>query len=208
MSAGCDIQVSDDNGRTPLHDACSSAEPNFRLVEKLLNADKNLLFLVDIRGHSPLSNTRREHWPLWLQFIESRKNEYWPLRLGTDGTDSLNLITLMPHSRPVHDPKHALSLNICRMVSSGSLKPSDVEKLLFENNISGGITQIDSDDEDDDSNGEDGEDDDYFNTSNDTQSPSFNILLEDAVYQDSWNAAEMKIILESIDSPVKRPLVW
>ena len=31
IDSGCDVQVSDDYGRTPLHDACWSARPNCKL---------------------------------------------------------------------------------------------------------------------------------------------------------------------------------
>jgi Ankyrin repeats (3 copies) len=205
IKAGCDVQVSDDNGRTPLHDACSSVEPNFRLIEKLLNMDKHLLFLADKRGHLPLSYTRQHHWSLWLQFLESRKNDYWPLHCGIDGSDSPNLTLLMPHSRPVCDPQHALSIDISRMVATGSLKPSEVELLFLNVDDSGGTVDIDSDDDDDDDLNEDSDDDDR---SIEIFLPSYKTSFEDTRYQDSWNTTEMENILESIDSPIKRPLIW
>lgn len=158
LEAGCDIQVSDDNGRTPLHDACSAAEPNFQLIEKLLVIDKHMFFLADKRGHLPLSYTRPEHWSQWLQFLESKKNDYWPLRHGAEnGNDILGLTNLMPHSRPVRDPSCALSMDITRMVAAGKLEPSEVSFLSFD--LSGEITDCDSDDDDDD-------DDDFLNQFN------------------------------------------
>ena len=33
IDSGCDVQVSDDYGRTPLHDACWSAQPNCKLFD-------------------------------------------------------------------------------------------------------------------------------------------------------------------------------
>ena len=197
IKAGCSIQVSDDNGRTPFHDACSSAEPNFRLIETLLNIDKHLFFLADKRGHLPLSCVKSDHWSLWLQFLESKKNDYWPLCKGHDGTDSHDLMILMPHSRPVRDPVHALSIDISRMVAAGIVKPSETEELLdFDD--SGDTADFDSDD--DDANDE---------KNVEIHSPTFkNMSLQDTRYQDSWDVAEMKHILDSIDSPIKRPLDW
>lgn len=64
------IVCKDDFGRTPLHDACWTAEPNFDLMNFLIKLCPSLLFVTDKRGHSPLHYTRREHWPLWNSFLE------------------------------------------------------------------------------------------------------------------------------------------
>ena len=203
VEAGCDVQISDNNGRTPLHDACSAAEPNFQLVEKLLDIDQHLLFLADKRGHLPLSYTRQEHWSDWLQFLESKKNEYWPLRHDADEKNTAELTRLMPHSRPVRDPTHALSLDMTRRVASGRLQPSEVSVLVLD--VCGEITDCDSYA---DSNDVDIEEDDADDTSINICSPSFDMPSEQMRYDDSWNVVEMKNILESIDSPIKRPLHW
>ena len=71
--AGVDVKCIDDLGRTPLHDACWTAEPNFELVEHLVSISPSLLLMADIRGHCPLQYIRREHWPLWKSFL--RKHE-------------------------------------------------------------------------------------------------------------------------------------
>ena len=199
IKAGCSIQVSNDNGRTPFHDACSSAEPNFRLIETLLNIDKHLFFLADKRGHLPLSCVKSDHWSLWLQFLESKKNDYWPLCKGHDGTDSHDLMILMPHSRPVRDPVHALSIDSSRMVAAGFFKPSETKELL-DFDVSGDTADLDSSDYEDDY------DDDEENI--EIRSPTFNMSLHDTRYQDSSDLAEMKHILESIYSANQRPLDW
>ena len=66
---GCSLQVSDDYGRTPLHDACWAAEPAFETVELIMKADRRLFFMIDARSHLPLAYVRREHWDAWIGFL-------------------------------------------------------------------------------------------------------------------------------------------
>lgn len=67
------LRVRDDYGRTPLHDACWSSAPNFSLLELLLHHDPELLLIHDVRGHFPLTYTRKNHWEEWRQFLSERK---------------------------------------------------------------------------------------------------------------------------------------
>jgi Ankyrin repeats (3 copies) len=76
--AGVSLYVRDDYGRTPLHDACWTAEPTFDLVEFLVNEAPELLCIKDVRGHTPLNYVRKEHWSEWLDFLESRKEMLRP----------------------------------------------------------------------------------------------------------------------------------
>uniref|UniRef100_A0A7S1GN04 Uncharacterized protein n=1 Tax=Cyclophora tenuis TaxID=216820 RepID=A0A7S1GN04_CYCTE len=68
------VDVRDDYGRTPLHDACWTTTPNFELMDVLVEAvDPRLLLAEDVRGHTPFDYARREHWNEWLQFLKDRK---------------------------------------------------------------------------------------------------------------------------------------
>lgn len=66
------VKVRDDYGRTPMHDACWTCEPNFELLELLLRECPSLLFLKDRRGHAPLEYARREHWNSYVHFLSQR----------------------------------------------------------------------------------------------------------------------------------------
>lgn len=67
------VDVRDDFGRTPLHDACWTATPNFDVMEVLLKcAPPELLLAEDVRGHSPFHYARREHWDQWVKFLSSK----------------------------------------------------------------------------------------------------------------------------------------
>jgi Ankyrin repeats (3 copies) len=84
LEAGVPVQVKDDYGRTPLHDACWTCDPNFELVELILSQSSDLLFLSDRRGHCPLSYTRKEHWSAWTEFLKSSTGQdlLSPVRLA------------------------------------------------------------------------------------------------------------------------------
>lgn len=71
--AGVSLRVRDDYGRTPMHDACWTAEPNFELMGLIIEAEPQLLFISDKRGHSPLDYARRDHWEKWISFLEENK---------------------------------------------------------------------------------------------------------------------------------------
>jgi ankyrin repeat protein len=69
--ANVSVKVCDDFGRTPMHDACWACEPQLELMELLLEQCPTLIFICDKRGFSPLQYVRREHWPVWISFINS-----------------------------------------------------------------------------------------------------------------------------------------
>lgn len=67
--ANVPAQVCDDYGRTPMHDACWTPEPNFEVVDLILEKCPDLLLIQDKRGHTPLFYARREHWAKWLRHL-------------------------------------------------------------------------------------------------------------------------------------------
>eukprot|EP00339_Tiarina_fusa_P010866 CAMPEP_0117066606 /NCGR_PEP_ID=MMETSP0472-20121206/46592_1 /TAXON_ID=693140 ORGANISM="Tiarina fusus, Strain LIS" /NCGR_SAMPLE_ID=MMETSP0472 /ASSEMBLY_ACC=CAM_ASM_000603 /LENGTH=234 /DNA_ID=CAMNT_0004787755 /DNA_START=70 /DNA_END=774 /DNA_ORIENTATION=- len=69
---GVPVQVVDDMGRTPLHDAFWTPEPNFEVVDLIVEKSSDLLFIKDKRGHSPLNYTRKAHWGEWSEYLNSR----------------------------------------------------------------------------------------------------------------------------------------
>ena len=81
------LQCCDDFGRTPLHDACWNASPNFDLIHYIIGICPQLLWMSDRRGHAPLHYTRREHREKWVEFLDSRKDLiiHGMINNGTDG---------------------------------------------------------------------------------------------------------------------------
>jgi hypothetical protein len=127
LEAGCSLQVTDDYGRTPLHDACWRAQPSFEVVKLILNADKNLLSLLDCRGASPLSYIKKENNDIWMDFLAANLETYWPVRdISTEGEERPPPLTLrQPHSLPIPDPGHALPLEVAAMVANGRMEPEE-----------------------------------------------------------------------------------
>lgn len=80
LEANVSLRVKDDYGRTPLHDACWSAEPNFELMDFLIEHEADLLLVEDTRGHFPFSYARRSHWEGWNQFLMRKRGS---IRLRT-----------------------------------------------------------------------------------------------------------------------------
>ena len=71
--ADVSLLVRDDYGRTPLHDAFWTPEPNFELAEFIISQVPEFLCVKDVRGHTPLSYIRKEHFRSWQIFMEERK---------------------------------------------------------------------------------------------------------------------------------------
>jgi Ankyrin repeats (3 copies) len=72
------LQISDDYGRNPLHDACWAAHVSFPIIKLLLDHDIQLLYMKDSRGATPLSYVSRDHWAEWVCFLDDQKEIYWP----------------------------------------------------------------------------------------------------------------------------------
>eukprot|EP00752_Nemacystus_decipiens_P017518 g15701.t1 len=87
------VVLSDDFGRTVLHDACWTASPRFDVASAVLDVDTRLLRTLDSRGSSPLQYVPEDQWPLWCAFFESRKEMYWP-QLAPGAEDVAGIIPL------------------------------------------------------------------------------------------------------------------
>jgi len=66
---GHNLWVRDDGGRTPLHDACWTAQPCPELVMFILDKDSDMLLVSDKRGHTPLDYARKDHWQTWIDLF-------------------------------------------------------------------------------------------------------------------------------------------
>jgi len=80
LQCGGDVQIVDDFGRTPLHDACWRPEPRFDIVTLLLDKNASLLQLTDSRGSTPLNYVREADWLQWCAYIFYQKERYWGIQ--------------------------------------------------------------------------------------------------------------------------------
>ena len=147
----------DDYGRTPLHDACWCHSICYDTIALLLQQDPTLILLQDCRGATPLSYIPPQHHTTFIEFIASRKDEFFPdiRRSGPQQRLSplfpSHLVQEPPHSRPVPDPTNALTPDVARMVVSGRITPQELSILLLQDG---------DDDDDDDDESESSYDDD------------------------------------------------
>lgn len=64
-----DVRISDDGGRTPLHDACWNPSPQLKICEWIIARDPSLLFIADRRGCTAFQYARPQHWEIWRNFL-------------------------------------------------------------------------------------------------------------------------------------------
>jgi hypothetical protein len=121
LDCGATVDVCDDRGRTPLHDACWVPSPRFDVVDLILERDPRLLFVADCRGATPLQYVPRKDWGGWVRFLEGRKDVYWPPRdARRDGPQPPPPLALLkPNARPVPDPPRSLGPDRARLAASG-----------------------------------------------------------------------------------------
>jgi hypothetical protein len=159
LNAGASVQISDDYGRTPLHDCCWSTEPSFDVVDLLLRQDNRLILMKDCRGSTPFAYIRKESRGAWLEFLARNSETYWPKCVC--GFASSELVEAEPNTRPMADPPNALSVSLASMVASGKLSPAEAKLLHIQQDES------DSDDDDDDKDDESGSGSDNSDESDD-----------------------------------------
>jgi ankyrin repeat protein len=159
---GCNLQVADDYGRTPFHDCCWAADPAFEVAEIILAADPRLFYMTDSRGAVPLSYVRKEHWPLWIEYLESKKHMLWPTRnIKIVGEEEAPTLTLSgANSRPLQDPENAVPVELAAMIASGKMTPGEAQ-FLKDDKTESTCDFSDSEDEDDDSDYDSDEEDDF-----------------------------------------------
>jgi ankyrin repeat protein len=80
IERGGSLEVVDDFGRTPMHDACWTAEPCFELVTFLVSRNHRMLLHLDRRGSSPLCYVRKEHHGVWCAFLDFMKDALFPVQ--------------------------------------------------------------------------------------------------------------------------------
>ena len=152
ITNGADLHISDDYGKTILHDACWAATPNFSLVTLLLDHDPYLLHMRDARGALPLSYIQDRHVEAWLEFLQENKDRFWPENTKAKPP---KYALQPPNQRPVPDP--GLSLQMVRMLAAGKMSPLEVEFLLAGAESDSYCSSDESSDEED---GDEEEDDD------------------------------------------------
>ena len=71
VDAKLDLRVCCASGRTPLHDACWTASPNFACIKRILHKCPDFLLIADNRNFTPLSYIPRDCWGEWNDFLQA-----------------------------------------------------------------------------------------------------------------------------------------
>jgi Ankyrin repeats (3 copies) len=82
QTAHVPLQVCDDYGRSPLHDACWAHTTNFELVDLILTECPDLLYIQDKRGNTPLSYLKQEKWAAWNQYLNTKTADFFKPRFA------------------------------------------------------------------------------------------------------------------------------
>lgn len=214
LNNGCCTQVADDYGRTPLHDACWAANPAFETVDLLLKNDLTLLHMTDCRGYLPLSYVRKDHWPVWIDFIDKMKDEYWPVieqqqqtEDNTEGMSSTStstcflneapshrkklisaLVDEKPNTRPLQDPINALPLDLATLVASGKIEPDEAIQIRNQRLVASAVAENEKEDENDADSIDDDDSDDDDSDSDD----------DDSDDDDDSECSDMDILAEEV----------
>jgi hypothetical protein len=126
LQHGCDLQVVDGFGRTPLHHCCWASDFCRPIVEAILEQDPVQIFLEDKHGQTPLEYVRTELYGEWNDFLEEMAGKYWPM-------GGLPPVIISPKERRpdghLVDPPHALSVSLAAMVSSGAVDSDQIAKM-------------------------------------------------------------------------------
>lgn len=80
--ARVDLRVRDDYGRSPMHDACWTSEPNMVIIKILVSQWPDLLLVEDKRGFTPLQYVRgAKCWREWVKFMTKHRKKFIPKAL-------------------------------------------------------------------------------------------------------------------------------
>jgi len=86
QEACVDVDVRDDFGRTPMHDACWTSTPNVSIMDLLVNSvSPEMLLAEDVRGHTPFDYARKEHYEIWYQYLSGKEPDL-QRRISTYGS--------------------------------------------------------------------------------------------------------------------------
>jgi hypothetical protein len=126
LEHGCDLQVVDGFGRTPLHHASWASSFCRPIVESIMDIDPIQFFIEDKHGQTPLEYVRVELYPDWIDFLQEMADHFWPC--GSKAPQ----IHPPKDKRPegtLCDPDNAISTILAALVSAGTLSPKQVMEM-------------------------------------------------------------------------------
>jgi hypothetical protein len=83
------VRISDDGGRTPLHDTCWNPTPQLAICKWLIEREPSLFLILDKRGCTAFQYARPQHWLIWRTFLLENREHL----KGLTEPEILNLLT-------------------------------------------------------------------------------------------------------------------
>jgi hypothetical protein len=114
---GCNLEVHDSFGRTPLHCVAWAGEFCRESAELILNTNTNMILVEDNHGQCPLEYVRKELWPEWINFLRTKMDTYWPI-------DGQPMLPSTQTAKRKQVPE--ISLELASAVASGAVTPDAV----------------------------------------------------------------------------------
>ena len=124
IEAGTSLQIADDYGRTPLHDAFWAANPAYDVVETILKRDAGLFFMKDKRGALPLSYAHKDHWVDWMKWFDGNIDRFFSEQ-NAKFYQPVDLVLMKPNSFSLPEPKTDMGLELIQMVACGDMSPQE-----------------------------------------------------------------------------------
>ena len=109
---GCSLDVCDSFGRTPLHCVAWAGEFCSRSAELILDTNWKQILVEDNHGRCPLDYVRKQDYPVWIEFLRSKMDVYWPI----GGVDR-NLLPSVIHEEGVP----LISLDLVSAIANGDV---------------------------------------------------------------------------------------
>ena len=136
MEHGCDLRICDGFGRTPLHHCCWASEFSPEIAHTIIKRDWQQLFMEDKRGQTPLEYVRNSMAQDWLQFLDSYRDEFWPV--GGKAPVVEKSLKEERADGALADPDHALPVPLATAVSAGKVTPQQVAAMTDDKRSSYG----------------------------------------------------------------------
>eukprot|EP00957_Ditylum_brightwellii_P122201 9318493-Ditylum_brightwellii.AAC.1 len=128
LEHGSSVRVADGFGRTPLHHSAWSANPCFKSVSMILDRSVELLRIKDGNGKTPLEYVAKDNWAAWINFLDQKKDIYWPAKYGMTTDNGDELMSLSHNGNGLKEPGRTLSVKLACKVASGIIDVDGIDE--------------------------------------------------------------------------------
>lgn len=93
--------------------------------------DRDLIFLTDIRGSTPLNYVKKDNNEAWIEFLKEEMDHHWPADGDAESKTRAPPLALQePGSQPLPDQITNLGLDVIALMATGQLSATDPRILM------------------------------------------------------------------------------